>query len=160
MISNVAAVAGGKVANLVVSDTTLLKPSDLFLHSPEGYHFISVDAGHDPDPVYHDMQLAAAVLKPGGVIMLDDGFNSACPGVGEGMFRFLSRDQRLKAFATGHNKTMFTFASNHAVWLSLMRNEVARGDGTLFDRTRAQNEANMAARWTPTLCGSEVVTFV
>jgi hypothetical protein len=160
VISNVKAVSGGVAPQLIISDTTILSPGDLFSHSPSGFFFISVDAGHDADPVFHDMNLAATVLKRGGVIMLDDGFNSACPGVGEGMFRFLSVDSRLKPFATGHNKTLFTDAASHSKWYQRAQAFLDGGQGALFDRSRAQRDANIAARWQPTMCGSDVVVFV
>jgi len=158
--NNVAKLAPGVNIEIVVSDTTLLTPNDISPLSANGFGFISVDAGHDPDPVVHDLGLATELLAPGGVIFLDDGFNSACPGVGEGMFRFLSEDRRLKAFATGYNKTLFTDSESHSLWLSRAYEWVRSGEEPMFERTRAQISANIAARWAPTLCGSEIVPFV
>lgn len=150
----------GREIELIVSDTTRLKASDIAPHAPSGFFFISVDAGHDPDPVFHDLDLAASLLKRGGVIFLDDGFNSACPGVGEGMFRFLFSDKRLKPFATGYNKTLLTDAASHGLWRARIEAFLDVGSEALCERSRTQRDANKVAKWTPTMCGSEVTVFV
>lgn len=158
VLANIAGVSNGVNAELVISDTTSLGCADLARYSPDGYGFISVDAGHDADPVFHDMSLAASLLRPGGVIFADDVFNSACPGVAEGFFRFMAQDGRLKVFATGYNKTLLTDAASHALWLGRAY-EWSDGAEHCFERTRGQLAANVSALWKPSVAGSEIVPF-
>jgi hypothetical protein len=147
-------------ATLIESDTMAVKPERLREESRDGFVFISVDAGHDASLVEHDMALAAAVLRPGGVIVGDDVYNATCPGVAEGTFRYLERCSDLACFATGYNKTLFTDVKSHDYWLACAREWAMTGENAMFERTRGRLKDNEAARWKPKLCGYEVVTFV
>jgi len=159
VLSNVARVAGGVQARLVVSDTTLLRAGDLRAYAPDGFCFISVDGSHDADPVTHDLDLSASLLSRGGVICLDDGFNGVCPGVAEGFFNFLRSDSRLKAFATGYNKTLLTDSESYEMWLDRAYKWVREGTEPMYERTRQHLQINVGARWKPHLAGSEIVPF-
>src|SRR5262245_38178038 len=54
------------------------------------------------------MKLCSAVAAPGGLIALDDYFNPAFPGVGEGAVRFgFEHPQTLRPIAIGFNKVLF-----------------------------------------------------
>ena len=44
----------------------------------------SVDGDHSRNGVRHDLQLAAATLSEGGIILADDLFNTLCPSLTEG----------------------------------------------------------------------------
>jgi len=159
VLAAVKSVAPGAEPHLIVSDTMLITVADISKLAPNGFGFISVDAGHDADPVCHDMNLAASLLAPGGVIFADDVFNDRCPGVAEGTFRFLASDNRLKAFATGYNKTMFTDAASHSMWLGRAYEWAANGEGAMYERTRAQIDANIASLGRPMLGNGEIVPF-
>jgi hypothetical protein len=73
-----------------------------------GIRLFSVDGGHSAEIVAHDMETAADSLVDGGIVIADDVFNQAWPGVQEGTYRFLTTHDRLVPFAIGFNKTLFT----------------------------------------------------
>jgi hypothetical protein len=69
----------------------------------------SVDGGHTPELTLHDLTTAQESLTNGGIVLLDDCFNGAWPGVAEGAWRYLGTTNRnLVPFAIGFNKTLFT----------------------------------------------------
>ena len=72
----------------------------------------SIDGGHSAEATQDDMRKAYQCLQDGGVIIIDDFFNSSWPGVGEGVHRFMIKEQpNLKPFFIGGNKVIFTSAS-------------------------------------------------
>lgn len=74
-----------------------------------GIRLFSVDGGHTSDITQSDLQVAEASLVPGGIIILDDCFNQAWPGVSEGLARhMLSGKSSCVPFAIGENKVFFT----------------------------------------------------
>ena len=54
------------------------------------------------------------MLVDGGLIMLDDYFNEAWPGVSEGANRFLSGPSGLVGVGSAHGKTFLTRGESHA----------------------------------------------
>jgi len=81
-----------------------LKPADL----GPGFSFCHIDGGHSAEETYHDMALCSEILKPGGLLALDDYFHSGFPGVSEGAIRFmLERKEVLIPLAIGFNKVLF-----------------------------------------------------
>ena len=69
----------------------------------------SVDGGHTADITASDLALAEASLCPGGIVILDDYFNEAWPGVSEGATRYLGAGtSTLVPVAIGGNKFVFT----------------------------------------------------
>jgi hypothetical protein len=92
----------------------------------------SVDGGHTADITANDLRLAAAVLAPGGLLILDDAYNEAWPTVAEGMFRvFFEGQVPLVPVATGGNKTIFT---TDAAWARIYRDGVVLPKGLHFVR--------------------------
>ncbi len=70
--------------------------------------FCHIDAGHSAEETYHDLDLCARALMPGGLLALDDYFNPSTPGVCEGAVEFmLSHREVLKPLAIGANKVLF-----------------------------------------------------
>lgn len=53
--------------------------------------FFHIDGGHNLDEALGDLELAAASLIAEGVIVVDDAFHPAWPGVTEAIFRFLNK---------------------------------------------------------------------
>ncbi len=90
--------------------TTIAAPSSSLRAADLGsqFTFCHVDGGHSAAEVYGDIELAAEISSPGGLIALDDYFNPAFPGVGEGAVRFsLERPGALRPIAIGFNKALF-----------------------------------------------------
>lgn len=69
-----------------------------------GYRFFHIDGGHNCDEALADLELAAQVIEPRGVIVLDDPFRVEWPGVTEALLRFLDRHAGLRAVMVGFNK--------------------------------------------------------
>ena len=89
--------------------TTIAARSDTLSARELGrtFSFCHLDGGHSADEAYRDLELAAAISQPGGLIALDDYFNPAFPGVGEGAVRFaLQHPDALRPIAIGFNKVL------------------------------------------------------
>jgi hypothetical protein len=54
-----------------------------------GFRVASIDGGHTPVHVVHDTMLATKVVRPGGILIVDDFYNPNFPGVTEGVYRLL-----------------------------------------------------------------------
>jgi hypothetical protein len=72
------------------------------------YRFFHVDGGHRADEALRDLQLAASVLDPRGVIVLDDPFRPEWPGVTEALLDFLREHGEFVPVALGFNKLVLT----------------------------------------------------
>ena len=73
-----------------------------------GFSFCHIDGGHSVAEAFGDLELAAAVSNPGGLVALDDYFNPSFPGVGEAAVRFSLRHEGvLRPVAIGFNKALF-----------------------------------------------------
>ncbi len=73
------------------------------------YSFCHVDGGHSDEETYGDLVLCSKVLRPGGILVLDDYFNASFPGVSEGAIGFMREDKKatLRPLAIGYNKVIF-----------------------------------------------------
>ncbi len=72
------------------------------------FSFCHIDGGHSAAEAGADLRLAEEILRPGGLVALDDYFNPAFPGVGEAAVRFhLERPGRFRPIAIGFNKVLF-----------------------------------------------------
>ncbi|MHA1566418.1 MAG: class I SAM-dependent methyltransferase [Alphaproteobacteria bacterium] len=71
----------------------------------------SIDGGHTAALTKNDMELAALTLCQGGVVIIDDYFQPAWPGVSEGVFHFYQdHPGKLVPFAISLNKVFFCHA--------------------------------------------------
>ncbi|MGB3405106.1 MAG: class I SAM-dependent methyltransferase [Microcoleaceae cyanobacterium] len=69
----------------------------------------SIDGGHTAEITYHDLSQASKALKQGGLIIIDDFFNEAWPGVSEGVCQYLIEGkQQLFPVVIAGNKYIFT----------------------------------------------------
>ncbi len=74
----------------------------------------SIDGGHTAEITYNDLTLAAGAVRDGGLVILDDFFNEAWPGVAEGACRFMAQRGGLLPVAIGGNKFLFTTSPGFA----------------------------------------------
>merc|ERR1711937_1093874 len=59
------------------------------------FRLLSVDGGHNLESVLNDLRLAASVLSPGGIVVLDDISDDAFMEVREGLYAFLCPRRRV-----------------------------------------------------------------
>ena len=93
----------------IFSNSSLnLLPNDI-ISKVGKVRILSIDGGHTPEVVDNDFHLGESVLAEGGIIILDDYFNPAWPGVSEGTNKyFLKNKTELIPFAYSSNKLFFT----------------------------------------------------
>jgi len=71
----------------------------------------SVDGSHTREHTLNDIAIAEGSLTEGGVVVVDDFFNPAWPGVPEAIFAYLAgpdRPEKLEPIGYGDNKFYFT----------------------------------------------------
>jgi hypothetical protein len=72
------------------------------------FTFCHIDGDHSQNGTYADFDLCYQVVRPGGIIAVDDYFNQLFPGVAEGGFRWnLDHPGALVPVAIGYNKAIF-----------------------------------------------------
>ena len=75
---------------------------------PGEFTFCHIDGDHSQRGMYVDFDFCYQVLRPGGIIAVDDYFNQMFPGVAEGGFRWgLHHPGALVPVAIGYNKIIF-----------------------------------------------------
>ena len=94
----------------IPTDSALLEPASL-----PPIRIFSVDGAHTADMTEHDLRLAARVLVPGGVVILDDYFNEQWPDVSVGANRVIA-DGTLVPFAIMPGKVLLT-SGDATEWL-------------------------------------------
>lgn len=88
----------------IAAPSSTVAPADI----GDGFSFCHVDGGHTATETYKDLELCSRVLRPGGLLALDDYFNPAFPGVCEGAIKFwLDHDGAVMPVAAGFNKVLF-----------------------------------------------------
>jgi hypothetical protein len=81
------------LVKLVVADSQALTAAELAAEfDTAGIRLFSVDGDHSRKGVRHDLNLAAATLSFGGIILADDLFNTICPSLTEGIIDFFRED--------------------------------------------------------------------
>jgi hypothetical protein len=128
----------------VAANSADLSPGDILRHCGGHVALFSVDGGHTAALTRNDLALAEATVLPGGVVILDDCFNEAWPGVGQGFAEHMAQGSTLIPFAIGGNKVLLT---NNAA--------SARAYAERIDAERSRFEARHAE-----LYGSEVLVVV
>ncbi len=68
----------------------------------------SIDGGHTADITQNDLTLASETICVGGLVVLDDFFNEAWPGVADGASKYLHNTENLIPVAIVGNKFIFT----------------------------------------------------
>lgn len=113
----------GERLSVIKADSTEMRPNDLLDAAGGRFRFFSVDGGHTVRHVLNDVALAEAVLSEGGIISVDDFFNSDWPGIAEGIVRYAAgRSTTLVPLFYGDNK-LYLVQENWAddYWLMLER---------------------------------------
>lgn len=88
---------------------TYYKPSEkLILDECKQCRFFHIDGNHSPEQTYNDLHTAANSIIEKGIVVVDDIFNFLCPGVTEGIYRFLSDNKSLLPVAIGFNKLLLS----------------------------------------------------
>ncbi|MEP7069793.1 MAG: class I SAM-dependent methyltransferase [Usitatibacter sp.] len=147
---------------IVVADSMQLTSHRILEEAAVPFRFISIDGGHTPEVVFHDLETAYPALREGGIMALDDIFNPGVPGVVEGIAEFfLRRKPALAPFAYCYNKLFVTTPQFHTRYL--------REALTFLDQvtwlpthqpTKQSLRENRANNFTPTIFGYEVVSFI
>ena len=115
-----------------------------------GVRVFSVDGGHTVAHVVNDLCLAQELLVPGGIVLLDDFFGIAWPGVTEGYFKYMDgANRRLLPFLTFQNKLFLTTLSE--------KNDIAKSFRTYIDPIVGDE---IHQRWKYTyLSGTQVLCY-
>jgi hypothetical protein len=122
----------GRVAVMRTSSLDIAWP-DIAAEAGAPARLFSVDGGHTAAITRNDLAIAEDGLAPGGVVVLDDCFSPAFPGVSEGAARLmLERPGRLAPFAIGDGRT-FLARPDHAAFYARALREGAAGAYLLKD---------------------------
>jgi hypothetical protein len=82
------------------------------------FRIFSVDGGHTVEHTFNDLVMGQDMLSAGGVIIVDDYYNSHWPGVHEGVNSFFACGaSKIKPFLYAHNKLFFARVAFHAQYL-------------------------------------------
>ena len=94
----------------VITENSMNLTAEIIEQECEGKpRIFSIDGGHTAEITYYDLSQASQALKPGGLIIIDDFFNEAWPGVSEGVCRYLMQaEQSLFPVVIAGNKYIFT----------------------------------------------------
>jgi hypothetical protein len=99
-----------------------LTAADILPDAAPGFRFFSIDGDHTADFAHHDLSLAHETLVDGGIVALDDYFDSNCPGVSIGTTKFLldKNDGWSAVLLYAGNKVLLTTAEHHHVYKMLL----------------------------------------
>lgn len=94
----------------IFSENSMNLTVETVLEASEGkLRLFSIDGGHTAEVTYNDLSLASQTLREGGLIILDDFFHEAWPGVAEGTCRYMrEHDNALFPVIIAGNKYIFT----------------------------------------------------
>ena len=86
---------GSDLVKLIVADSQALTGAELLNEfGSANIRIFSIDGDHSRDGVRHDLNLAAATLSEGGIVLADDLFNPICPSLTEGIIDFFREDNQ------------------------------------------------------------------
>jgi hypothetical protein len=82
------------------------------------FRFFHIDGEHSYDAVMSDLSFAEDNIAPYGIVVVDDFFSEASPGITHAVFDFIGRsDSNLSLFLLGYNKAYLCFNR----WLGFYR---------------------------------------
>jgi Methyltransferase domain len=134
-------------------DSTLLDGASVreFVGGP--VRLFSIDGGHTESITCHDLETAEAAIADGGIIILDDCFNPAWPGVISGVLRFSGGtfgNRSIRPFAIGHNKVFLARHTWCGVYMDTLRSFSAKTSDSEFLGTEVvclRYDPNALAGW-------------
>lgn len=94
----------------IITENSMNLTVEMIENACEGKpRLFSIDGGHTAEIAYNDLSLACQTLSDGGLIILDDFFHEAWPGVAEGACRYVfEHDNSLFPVVIAGNKYIFT----------------------------------------------------
>ena len=100
-----------------------LPPEILDREGSSGIRFFSIDGNHTEKYVLNDLKIAERILVNGGIIAVDDYFDSYSPGVSVGVTRFFieNNNNRLAILISGGNKLFITTKEDHLMYRLLIK---------------------------------------
>jgi len=105
-----------------IKPSNRLTPTDTTLDC----RFFHIDGDHEAESVASDLMVAAGAVNERGVVIVDDIYNFAWPGVAEGFFRFMAnRPGELSPIAMGFNKLVLCRPAARALYESLFDDAAA-----------------------------------
>ena len=105
-----------------ICDSSLNISSDDIRRKVGDCRLISIDGGHTKSITENDLNICEGAMSNEGVIIVDDYFNYAWPGVSEGVVSyFANRPDRLAPFAIGPNKVFICRPALHDSYRQAMR---------------------------------------
>jgi hypothetical protein len=108
------------VDSLQIRNRDLLQAECPVTPSPRRtFRLFSVDGSHTAHHTINDIDTAFSVLRPGGIVIVDDFYNPHWPGAQEGVHAFLSDRKDISAVAYGENKLFLTRIEDHSAYLDL-----------------------------------------
>ena len=92
----------------LIKDTSLNIDPEAMIEAVGRARLVSIDGGHTAEITRNDMEKCEAFLADDGIVIIDDYFNPAWPGVSEGVIAYAEAGRgRLVPFAIGRNKIFF-----------------------------------------------------
>ncbi|CAN5176532.1 hypothetical protein BH23BAC3_BH23BAC3_00640 [soil metagenome] len=99
---------------IITKNSQDLESKEILIECDGKPRLFSIDGGHTAEITYNDIQIAARSICEKGIIILDDFFNEAWPGVAEGTCRYMFENPGLYPVAIIGNKVMLTNSTDGA----------------------------------------------
>jgi len=118
---------GTSHVKLIAANSLQVTGARVMSDSESRVRLFSIDGGHTAEITRNDLSIAAEAIADDGVVILDDFFNEAWPGVATGTARFFQDNPKmLVPFAVVGNKVFFarTDAAADAFRQILSRSEM------------------------------------
>ena len=107
----------------IIKDSSLNVNCSQIIEKVGKARLISIDGGHTSEITKNDLNLCEKILTDEGVIVIDDYFNAAWPGVSEGVCSYLQEyGDRLAPFAIGINKVFLCRPDLHSNYREKLKN--------------------------------------
>ncbi|MCG8650241.1 MAG: class I SAM-dependent methyltransferase, partial [Pirellulales bacterium] len=142
-------------------DSTTLSPEDVRRLVPGGFRLFSVDGGHLVDEAHHDLQLSSQLVTDDGIIIVDDIFNTTCPGVIEGTLRFLNSEagRQFEAFCICGNKMFLARRAAAQHCRSMLLDLIEQHDDVSLFRDTKRFLRDLPPGVMPRFSGADVVVI-
>jgi hypothetical protein len=125
-------------------------------YAPDGYRFISIDAGHDAESVLGDLLICSRLLSVDGIIAVDDLFNPLVPGVSEGFFQWAldaGGSASHSAIAFCGNKAFVSKEASHDLYYKFFSDLILGEKYEFMKGARTIHNRNVANNYSPTFFG-------